>query len=119
VIKLGYEQNPGLDPHTSGRRPKRTKAQNLLLRLDEREQETLRFAHDFRVPFDNNLVERDLRMVKLQQKTSGCWRTTERAERFLAIRSYISTARKQGRRPADVLTQLAAGQPWLPLAAGP
>jgi transposase len=119
VIKLGYEQNPGLDPHTSGRRPKRSKAQNLLLRLDEREAETLRFAHDLRVPFDNNLVERDLRMIKLQQKISGCWRTTKGAERFLTIRSYISTARKQRRRPAEVLTQLAAGQPWLPLAAGP
>jgi len=48
------------------RQPKRTKAQNLLLRLDQREDEVLRFAHDFRVSFDNNLCERDLRMVKLQ-----------------------------------------------------
>jgi transposase len=119
VIKLGYEENPGIGPHTGGRRPKRTKPQNLLLRLDEREQETLRFCHDFRVPFDNNLVERDLRMVKLQQKISGCWRTTRGAERFLAIRSYLSTARKQGRRPVEVLTQLAAGRPWLPMAASP
>ena len=77
----------------------------------------LRFAHDFRVPFDNNLSERDLRIVKLQQKISGCWRTTEGAEHFLAIRSYISTARKQGQRPIDVLTQLAAGRPWLPTPA--
>jgi transposase len=117
VIKLGYEQNPGLDPHASGRRPKRSKAQNLLLRLDEGEPQTLRFAHDFRVPFDNNLCERDLRMVKLQQKISGCWRTTQGAERFLAIRSYISTARKQGQLPLDVLTQLAAGRPWRPAPA--
>ena len=119
VIKLGYEQNPELDPHAAGRRPKRTKSQNLLLRLDEREQQTLRFAHDFRVPFDNNLVERDLRMVKLQQKISGCWRTTAGAERFLAIRSYLSTARKQGKRPLEVLTGLTAGAPWMPMAAGP
>ena len=74
----------------------------------------LRFVHDFRVPFDNNLSERDLRMVKLQQKISGCWRTTEGAEHFLATRCYISTARKQGKRPIDVLTQLAVGRPWLP-----
>ncbi len=53
-------------------------------------------------------------MVKLQQKISGCWRTTEGAERFVAIRSYISTARKRGQRPIDVLTGLAAGRPWLP-----
>jgi transposase len=119
VIKLGHEQNPELAQDRSGRRPKRTKAQNLLLRLDEREQEALRFAHDFRVPFDNNLCERDLRMVKLQQKISGCWRTTEGAERFLAIRSYLSTARKQGQRPVEVLLALSAGRPWLPMAAGP
>jgi transposase len=117
VIALGYEENPGLAGEHDGRRPKRTKAQNLLLRLDQREREVLRFAHDFRVPFDNNLSERDLRMVKLQQKISGCWRTTEGAEHFLAIRSYISTARKQGQRPIDVLTQLAAGRPWLPTPA--
>ena len=119
LIKLGYEENPGLAGQHKGRQPKRTKAQNLLIRLDQREREVLRFAHDFRVPFDNNLSERDLRMIKLQQKISGCWRTTQGAERFLAIRSYLSTARKQGRRPIDVLSQLAAGQPWVPLAAGP
>ena len=116
LIKLGYEENLGLAGRDQGRRPKRTKAQNLLLRLDEREQEVLRFAHDFRVPFDNNLSKRDLRMIKLQQKISGCWRTRQGAERFLAIRSYLSTARKQGQRPIDVLAALAAGQPWLPAA---
>jgi hypothetical protein len=114
LITLGYEDNPGLAVQHDGQRPKRTKAQNLLLRLDQRQTEVLRFAHDFRVPFDNNLCERDLRMVKLQQKISGCSRTTEGAERFVAIRSYISTARKHGLRPIDVLTSLAAGQPWLP-----
>lgn len=96
---------------STGRRPKRTKAQNLLLRLDEREQDVLRFAHD------NNLSERDLRMIKLQQKISGCWRTREGAERFLKIRSYVSTARKQGQRPLTVLAQLTAGEPWLPAPA--
>ena len=119
IIAIGYEQNPDLEAQRGGRRPKRTKAQNLLLRLDEREQEALRFAHDFRVPFDNNLCERDLRMVKLQQKISGCWRTRQGAERFLQIRSYLSTARKQGQRPVELLTSLAAGEPWLPMAAGP
>jgi transposase len=116
LIALGFEENPGLGGQGQDRQRKRTKAQNLLLRLDQREQEVLRFAHDFRVPFDNNLSERDLRMIKLQQKISGCWRTTQGAERFLAIRSYLSTARKQGQRPIDVLAQLAAGQPWLPAA---
>jgi transposase len=119
IIAIGYEQNPELSADHVGRRPKRTKAQNLLLRLDQRETETMRFASDFQVPFDNNLCERDLRMVKLQQKISGCWRTRQGAERFLAVRSYLSTARKQGQRPAEVLCKLAAGEPWLPLAAGP
>ena len=77
----------------------------------------LRFAHDLRIPFDNNLAERDLRMIKLQQKISGCWRTPEGAERFLKIRSYVSSARKQGQRPLAVLTKLTAGQPWLPAPA--
>ena len=119
MIKLGYEENPGLAGQQDGRQPKRTKAQNLLIRLDQRKREVLRFANDFRVPFDNNLSERDLRMIKLQQKISGCWRTTEGAERFLTIRSYLSTARKQRQRPIEVLCRLTAGEPWVPLAAGP
>ena len=116
---LATRRTPSVGRPADGRRPKRTKAQNLLLRLDQREQEVLRFAHDFRVPFDNNLSERDLRMVNLQQKISGCWRTTHGAERFLAIRSYLSTGRKQGQQPIDVLYKLAAWRPWLPHAAGP
>lgn len=114
VIAAGYEENPVLGKQTTGRRPKRTKAQNLLLRLDQREDQALRFAHDFRVPFDNNLCERDLRMVKLQQKISGCWRTRDGARCFLTVRSYTSTARKHGQRPLVVLGQLVAGHAWLP-----
>jgi transposase len=114
VIAMGYAENPALAAQTAGRRAKRTKAQNLLLRLDEREAQALRFAHDFRAPFDNNLCERDLRMVKLQQKISGCWRTREGAHAFLTVRSYTSTARKHDQRPLDVLGQLVAGQAWLP-----
>jgi transposase/uncharacterized coiled-coil protein SlyX len=118
VIALGYEENPGLAENAE-LKIKRTKAQNLLLRMDEREPEALRFAHDLRVPFTNNLSEQDIRMVKLQQKISGCWRTDQGAEHYLRVRSYISTARKQGQRPLAVLAQLAAGQAWVPRAAGP
>jgi len=116
LIASGYEQNPGL-AQNHGRRIKRTKAQNLLLRLDKRERETTLFAHDFAVPFSNNLCESDLRMVKLQQKISGCFRTMDGAEHYLTVRSYISTAKKQGQCSLQVLAQLAAGQPWLPASA--
>lgn len=108
VIAMGHEQHPPV----AGR--KRSKAHNLLLRLQRDQADVLRFAHDLRVPFGNNQAEQDIRMVKLQQKVSGCWRTPEGAERFLRIRSYISTARKNGIDPLEVLGQLAAGRPWLP-----
>lgn len=55
-------------------------------------------------------------MVKLQQKISGCWRTTAGAQAFLTVRSYLSTARKHGENPLEVLRQLFAGRPWLPPA---
>jgi transposase len=74
----------------------------------------LRLLDDTRVPFDNNQAERDLRMVKLQQKISGCWRTLAGAEAFLALRSYLATTRKHGNNPLAVLRQLFHGQAWLP-----
>lgn len=117
---LGHQQNPpGTIP--TGKRGviKQTPARNLLVRLDRDREQVLRFAQDFRVPFDNNLAERDLRMIKIQQKISGCWRTTAGADRFLALRAYISTTRKQGRDTIDALAQLAQHQPWLPATAGP
>jgi len=111
IIAMGHDEHPQV---ATG---KRSKAHNLLLRLERYEPDMLRFAHDFRVPFGNNQAEQDIRMVKLQQKVSGCWRTAQGAQRFLAIRSYISTARKNGHDALDVLGQLAAGQPWLPAPA--
>ena len=120
IISLGHHTNPaGTNP--TGKRGviRQTPAHNLLIRLDRDREHVLRFAHDFRVPFDNNLAERDIRMIKLQQKISGCWRTITGAEHFLALRSYLSTAGKQHQPIPRALTALAARDPWLPAAAIP
>jgi transposase len=120
IIALGHHQSPPNTKRTGARGfIAQTPARNLLCRLDEHREQVLRFAEDARVPFDNNLAERDLRMVKLQQKISGSWRTIDGAQRFLALRSYISTTRKQGRDLLDALRRAVENDPWLPIAAEP
>jgi transposase len=87
-----------------GRTPRRT-GHNLLLRLTTRKEDTLRFLHDATVPFTNNQAERDGRMMKLRQKISGGFRSLQGAMDFALIRSFFSTARKQGWNIIDALTR--------------
>jgi transposase len=96
-------------PGAVGRRH-RTLARRIRRRLGD----YLRFATDPRIPFDNNRAERDIRMVKIKQKVSRCMRTLAGAQDFAAMRSYLSTAAKHGRRPFDVLTELTSGHVWIP-----
>jgi transposase len=87
-----------------GRAPRRT-GHNLLLRLATRKEDTLRFLHDPAVPFSNNQAERDGRMMKLRQKLSGGFRSAEGATDFATIRSFVSTAKKQGWNIIGALTR--------------
>ncbi len=119
IIAAGHHLNPAPIPTGKRGRPKRTKAANLLLRLDTHTDDVLRFATDFAVPFDNNTAERDIRMIQVHQKISGGFRSTHGAEAFLALRSYLSTAAKQGINLLDALQALFDGNAWIPATPGP
>jgi transposase len=93
-----------------------SKAANLLDRLEEFDWDVLAFSVFEEVPFTNNGGEQDLRMEKVQQKISGCFRTLHGARVFARIRSYISTCRKQKRNLLEELERAILGQPFLPTA---
>jgi transposase len=111
TLAVGRTDNPA----PAGRR-RRTTARNLIDRLTTYAEDVLRFTVDFRVPFDNNQAERDLRMVKLRQKVSGCLRSWTGAEAFCVLRSYLSTAAKQGQPALAALRAIFEGHAWLPSA---
>ncbi len=118
ILREGRAVNPALPPPASPRRGRRkqTKAQNLLDRLEGHERSALAFLRDFRVPFTNNQAEQDLRMMKVQQKISGTFRTLDGARMFARIRGYVSTVRKHESDVFENIVLLFDGQPFMPHA---
>jgi transposase len=106
LVQVGLAANP---PPTEriGKRGalKKSDPLTLLLRLQQHQALILRFMQDFEVPLTNNQAESDLRMMKLRQKISGCFRTVEGSATFCTLRSYLSTMQKQG---VPLLTALAS-----------
>ncbi|TLD39948.1 MAG: Mobile element protein [Candidatus Jettenia ecosi] len=119
IVEKGYKANPLRDP-PMGRikrgRSKKGKARCLVERFDVHCQKVLAFMYDLKVPFDNNLAERDIRMAKLKRNISGTFRSEKMAHDFCRIRSFISTARKQSRNILEAIGTLFSSSPLIPVS---
>jgi hypothetical protein len=117
IVETGYDQNPLTESSAGSKRRgrrKQSKTRNLLDRFRNHHDGILAFMRDFSVPFDNNLAERDLRMMKLRQKISGTFRSFDALVDFCRIRGYVSTARKNGINALDALRRVFLGDPFVP-----
>jgi transposase len=122
IGQAGFAANPAPVPTTEGEekkrgRPKHSPPVNLLIRLRDFTGQVLAFMYDFRVPFDNNQGERDIRMVQVKQQVSGGFRTLEGAQRFGRIRGSISTASKHAKNVFEAIRDAFEGNPFIPSPA--
>ena len=118
LLREGHAAHPPNPPTGRSGRRKQSPAHNLVLRLEKHAERVLAFMYDIAVPFDNNLAERDLRMLKTQQKISGGFRSRDGADVFCRIRSYISTIRKQHLPLLGALRSVFSGAPLVPCCGG-
>jgi transposase len=112
ILRRGRRNHPRRRPGQG--RTQQDKATNLLDRLEDYDLSVLAFLIDPKVPFTNNQGEQDIRMIKVKQKISGCFRTLAGAHVFARIRSYLSTCRKQGHDLWEACQRLVLGQPFMP-----
>ena len=112
IIKTAYEENPLSETPAKKRgRKKKSKVLNLICRLDNYKESVCLFIKNLCVPFDNNQAERDLRMVKVKTKVSGCFRSEEGSQEYLTIMSYIGSARKHGINAFTAIREALNGNP--------